>query len=69
MTLNDCEAGQHEAIRCAPQCCDEIRCMRCHVVLALVTYQEMREELTEYGEEDVERWINKLKAWKLAKGE
>jgi len=64
---------QHDVFRCDPHCCDEIRCVRCNVVLALVTYQEMREELAAYGEQDVEHWIDKLKTWKekqvMAQGE
>jgi hypothetical protein len=60
-----CESeGGHDVIRCDPHCCDEIRCIYCDKVLALVTYQEMREELETAGERDVEHWIGKLKAWK-----
>jgi hypothetical protein len=59
--MSECE---HDVIRCDPHCCDEIRCLRCNVVLALVTYQEMRKELAAQGEEGIEHWIDKLKAWK-----
>jgi hypothetical protein len=63
--MAECEhGGEHNAIRCDPHCCDEIRCLFCDVVLALVTYQEMRKELIAQHEEDIEYWINKLKTWK-----
>lgn len=64
MSTNECESGEHDAIRCDPHCCDEIRCARCDMLLALVTYQEMREELKADGVKNVENWIDKLKAWK-----
>ena len=63
--MSECElGGGHDVIRCDPHCCDEIRCLRCDVVLALVTYEWMRKELTAQREEDIEYWIDKLKAWK-----
>lgn len=62
---SECESGgQHDVIRCDPHCCDEIRCLYCDEALALVTYEEMRRELAAQGEEDIEHWIDKLKAWK-----
>jgi hypothetical protein len=65
VTEAECESeGDHDHIRCDPHCCDEIRCLYCDTVLALVTYQEIRKELAAQHENDVEYWIDKLKAWK-----